>query len=67
MDKEVLRIEEMDREYEQLLGQVHYREKRKDVHEERDQYKKALEDILNAHTVGKMIEIADRVLKENRK
>lgn len=67
MDKEVLRIEEMDREYEQLLGQVHYREKRKDVHAERDEYKKALEDILNAHTVGKMIEIADRVLKENRK
>lgn len=51
----------------QLLGQVHYREKRKDVHKERDEYKKALEDILNAHTVGKMIEIADRVLKENRK
>lgn len=30
-------------------------------------YEKALEDILNAHTVGKMIEIADRVLSENKK
>lgn len=50
----------------QLLGLVHYREKRKDVHDERDAYKKALQDILNAHTVGEMVKIADRVLKENR-
>lgn len=28
-------------------------------------YKKALEDILKASTVGDMIRIADRVLKEN--
>lgn len=38
-----------------------------DVCEERDAYKQALEDILKAHTVGKMIEIANRVLQENRK
>lgn len=38
-----------------------------DVCEERDAYKQALEDILQAHTVGKMIEIASRVLRENRK
>lgn len=38
-----------------------------EVCEERDEYKKALEDILQAHTVGKMIEIASRVLRENRK
>ena len=40
---------------------------RHSVRRERDEYKKALEDILNAHTVGRMIEIANRVLKENRK
>lgn len=38
-----------------------------DVCEERDAYKQALEDIIKAHTVGKMIEIANRVLNENRK
>lgn len=30
-------------------------------------YKKALEEILNASTVGEMVRIADRVLKENQK
>ena len=39
---------------------------RHSVRRERDAYKKALEDILKAHTVGRMIEIADRVLKENK-
>lgn len=38
-----------------------------EVCEERDAYKEALEDILRAHTVGRMIEIASRVLNENRK
>ena len=59
----------MDEEYQmhQLLGLVHYREKRKNPEEERDEYKKALQDILNATTVGQMVAIADRVLKENRK
>ena len=40
---------------------------RRSIRRERDEYKKALEDIINAHTVGRMIEIANRVLKENRK
>ena len=59
----------MDEEYQmhQLLGLVHYREKRKTVEEERNEYKEALQDILNATTVGQMVAIADRVLKENRK
>ena len=59
----------MDEDYKmhQLLGQVHYREKRKNPEEERDEYEKALQDILNATTVGQMVAIADRVLKENRK
>ena len=59
----------MDEQYDlyQLLGLVHYREKRKSPEEERDEYKKALQDILNATTVGQMVAIADRVLKENRK
>ena len=59
----------MDDEYSlhQLLGLVHYREKRKSPEQERDEYKEALQDILNATTVGEMIRIADRVLKENRK
>lgn len=35
--------------------------------EQRDRYKKALEDILNATTVADMIRIADTVLKENSK
>ncbi len=30
-------------------------------------YKEALEQILNAHTVGEMVKIAERVLKENKK
>ena len=51
----------------QLLGQVHYREKRKDVHEERDAYKKALENIIKAETVRDMLNIAYSVLAENRK
>ena len=34
---------------------------------ERDAYQKALQDIIKAHTVGEMIKIADRVLKENGK
>ena len=51
----------------QLLGQVHYREKRKDVHEERDAYKKALENIVKAETVRDMLNIAYSVLAENRK
>lgn len=38
-----------------------------DNEKESDAYKKALEDILNATTVGQMIQIADRVLKENKK
>ena len=59
----------MDEEYQmhQLLGLVHYREKRKTVEEERNEYKEALQDILNATTVEQMVAIADRVLKENRK
>lgn len=60
---------------ETIIGIQKMREEKKDgvyniideVCEERDEYKKALEDILQAHTVGKMIEIANRVLKENRK
>lgn len=60
---------------ETIIGIQKMREEKKDgvyniideVCEERDEYKKALEDILQAHTVGKMIEIASRVLKENRK
>ena len=32
-----------------------------------DAYQKALEDILKASTVGEMVKIADRVLKENKK
>ena len=38
-----------------------------DIMDERDEYEKALQDILNATTVGQMVAIADRVLKENRK
>ena len=38
-----------------------------DIMDERDEYKEALQDILNATTVGQMVAIADRVLKENRK
>lgn len=60
---------------ETIIGIQKMREEKKDgvyniideVCEERDEYKKALEDILQAHTVGKMIEIASRVLQENRK
>jgi len=60
---------------ETIIGIQKMREEKKDgvyniideVCEERDEYKKALEDILQAHTVGKMIEIASRVLNENRK
>jgi len=37
-----------------------------DIMDERDAYKEALENILNAHTVGKMIQIADEVLKRNK-
>lgn len=40
---------------------------RRSVRMERDAYKKALEDITKATTVGKMLEIANRVLAENRK
>lgn len=50
----------------QLLGLVHYREKRKDVYDERDAYKRALWDITKAATVGEMLDIAHRVLSENR-
>ena len=59
----------MDEEYEmhRLLGLVHYREKRKTVEEEKNEYKKALEDITKATTVMQMIDIAYRVLAENRK
>ena len=39
---------------------------RRSIRRERDEYKKALENILNAHTVGKMIQIADEVLKRNK-
>ena len=42
-------------------------DERDEYKEERDAYKEALEDILRAHTVGRMIEIASRVLHENRK
>lgn len=60
---------------ETIIGIQKMREEKKDgvyniideVCDERDEYKKALEDILQAHTVGKMIEIASRVLNENRK
>jgi len=52
---------------ETVIGIQKMREEIKASSQERDEYKKALQDILNAHTVGKMIEIADRVLKENRK
>jgi hypothetical protein len=50
----------------QLLGLVHYREKRKDLSDERDAYKRALWDITKANTVGEMLDIAHRVLSENR-
>mgnify|MGYP006274221489 CR=1 FL=1 len=36
-----------------------------EVCDERDEYVKALQDILNATTVGQMVAIADRVLREN--
>lgn len=35
--------------------------------EQRDAYRKALEDILKATTVSDMVRIADTVLRENRK
>jgi|688.fasta_scaffold54861_12 hypothetical protein len=50
----------------QLLGLVHYREKRKDVYEERDGYRQALVDITKAATVGEMLDIAHRILSENK-
>lgn len=34
--------------------------------EQRDAYKKALEDILKSSTVGEMVKIADTVLKANK-
>jgi hypothetical protein len=34
--------------------------------EQRNNYKEALEKILNASTVGEMVRIAERVLKENK-
>lgn len=55
-----------DHNLHQLLGLVHYREKRKDVHDERDAYKQALWDITKASTVGEMLDIAHRVLSENK-
>ena len=36
-----------------------------DNEKERNAYQKALEDIIKASTVGEMIKIADRVLREN--
>ena len=38
-----------------------------EVFDEKDSYQQALEDILKASTVGEMIKIADRVLRENGK
>ena len=59
----------MDEDYKmhQLLGQVHYREKRKNPEQERDEYKLALQRIIRATTVGEMLMIASTVLEENRK
>ena len=59
----------MDEEYQmhQLLGLVHYREKRKTVDEERDAYKNALQRILRVTTVAEALMIASMVLEENRK
>ena len=59
----------MDEEYQmhQLLGLVHYREKRKTIEEENNEYRKALENITKAETVKQMLDIAYRVLSENRK
>ena len=53
-------------EQERMLGLIKMREKQKEPSKE-TVYEKALEDILKAHTVGEMVKIADRVLKENRK
>ena len=59
----------MNDEYElhQLLGLVHYREKRKTVDEERDAYKNALRRILRVSTVAEALMIASLVLEENSK
>ena len=51
----------------QLLGLVHYREKRKTVDEERDAYKNALRRILRVSTVAEALMIASLVLEENSK
>ena len=56
---------------ERLIGIQKMREDNKwhrfNVEKECEAYKKALEDITNADTVGQMLTIAYRVLEENRK
>ncbi len=53
-------------EQERMLGLIKLREEKRKPSKE-EIYEKALENILNASTVGEMIRIADRVLKENRR
>jgi hypothetical protein len=56
---------------ENIIGMQKMREEKKwhrfNVDKECEAYKKALEDITNADTVGQMLTIAYRVLQENRK
>ena len=64
MDEEtVIGIQKMREEKKNTFENDNY----EDVCIERDAYKDALESILRAHTVGRMIEIASKVLQENRK
>ncbi len=49
-----------------MLGLIKLREEKRKPSKE-EIYENALQDIMNASTVGEMIRIADRVLKENKR
>ncbi len=53
-------------EQERMLGLIKLREEKRKPSKE-EIYENALQDIMNASTVGEMIRIADRVLKENKR